>query len=92
MLDIFETDVKEVLTATPSSREYPGRVMLESVDPDAPMPIVSKGETSRGVMVVWRVTFRRGFEIQGFTVEPGTTYDFDATLKRSGDQWLIDNF
>lgn len=66
--------------------------MLEAVDPSGPITVKSKKETEYGLKVVWQVTFRRGFEIEGKKVEAGTQYDFDATLKKTEKGWLIDNF
>ena len=85
-------DMKEVLTAEPSSGDYPMRVAMEAIDEKEPIIIVSKKETPYGLKVVWQVTFKKGFTIEGHTIHPGDTYDFDATLKKSGDHWLIDNF
>lgn len=84
-------DVLEVLTAAPSSPSYPGRLMFESVDPQAPITVLSQEETEYGLAVVWRATFAKGFEIEGHKIEPGATYDFDATLRKTRKGWLIDN-
>jgi len=86
-------DIREVLNATPWSSRCQMKQMLESLDTDAPMPIVSKEETPRGAKVVWRVTFKEEFKTKkGLVFEPGMTHDLDATLKRHGDRWLIDGF
>jgi len=42
-------------------------------------------------MVVWQVTFKREFSIEGHTFNAGATMDFGGTLRRAGDSWLIDN-
>ena len=85
-------DVWETLTAKPGTPRYPGRVMMEAVDPSRPMTVKSQKETEHGLKVVWQVTFRRGFQIEGHKVETGTQYDLDATLKKTEKGWLIDNF
>jgi len=85
-------DIWEVLTSEPGSSRYPGRVMMESIDVNQPIEVISKVETQYGLKVVWRVTFAKGFVIQGHKIEAGTQYDFDATLKRTEERWLIDNF
>jgi hypothetical protein len=85
-------DVWETLTAKPGTPRYSGRVMMEAVDPSRPMTVKSKKETEHGLKVVWQVTFRRGFEVDGKKVEAGTQYDLDATLKKTEKGWLIDNF
>ncbi|MHC4456320.1 MAG: hypothetical protein ACYS0I_04345 [Planctomycetota bacterium] len=85
-------DIKKALTAEPSSQLYPARVMMEAVDEKEPITVVSKKKTPYGLEVVWQVTFKNSFTIEGHTVHPGDTYNFDATLKKSGNYWLIDNF
>ena len=83
-------DVRRVLTAEPSSLEYPGRLMFEAIDPDALMPVISMEETEQGLMIVWRVTFKRDVQAEGQTVvKAGDTFDFDGTLRKSGDKWLF---
>lgn len=85
-------DVWETLTAKPGTPRYPGRVMMEAVDPSRPMTVKSQKKTEHGLKVVWQVTFRKGFEVEGKKVEAGTQYDLDATLKKTEKGWLIDNF
>jgi hypothetical protein len=86
-------DIRKVLEAKPGTRSFEMRQMLESLDLKAPMPIVSKSESQYGTKVVWRVTFKKAFKpAKGPTFKPGATYDLDATLKKSGQVWLIDNF
>ena len=85
-------DVWETLTAKPGTPRYKGRVMMEAVDPNRPMTVKSQKETEHGLEVVWQVTFRRGFEIEGHKVQAGTQHDLDATLKKTEKGWLIDNF
>jgi hypothetical protein len=85
-------DIWEVLTAPPGSPRYPARIMLESIDARAPIEVVSEERAANRLKVVWRVTFRRDFEIQGQEVLAGSTYDLDATLQQVGDRWLIDSF
>ena len=86
-------DIQKVLEAKPGSSRYEMKQMLESVDLDVAMPIVAKQPTEQGTKIIWRVTFKREFKpSKGPVFKPGTTYDFDATLKRPEDRWLIDNF
>lgn len=83
-------DVRRVLTAEPSSPDYPGKLMFEAIDPDALMPIISMEETENGLEIVWRVTFKRDVQAEGQTViKAGDTFDFDGTLKKSGEKWLF---
>ncbi len=83
-------DVKKALASAPDD-DF--RRLLESVDPEAPMPIVSQKTEGEKLAVVWRVTFKRDFRTQeggGLTFKTGSTYDLDASLQKSGDDWLID--
>jgi hypothetical protein len=81
-----------VLTSEPGQGEYAARIMMQAVDPDKPMPILSKDGPDDGLKVKWQVTFAKGFEIEGKKVDAGSTYDFDAILKKTDKGWLIDNF
>jgi beta-lactamase regulating signal transducer with metallopeptidase domain len=85
-------DIWKTLTAEPGQSEYAGRIMMQAVDPGAPMPILSKEGPDDRLKVIWRVTFAKGFEIEGKTFQTGSTYDFDATLRKTDKGWLIDNF
>jgi RNA polymerase sigma factor (sigma-70 family) len=87
-------DVQELLNAPPDDpdrrSEYQMKLWFQALDPDAEMPIVSSEETERGTSVLWRVTFKHDFTVEGHTFRAGETYDLDATLRQSGDSWLID--
>lgn len=85
-------DIREVLTAEPGSDTYTFRAMMESIDPEVPMKVLSKTETEKGLVVVVQATFGKAFEIEGVSMEAGSTYDFDATLRETDHGWLIDNF
>lgn len=85
-------DIVDTLTARPGTPRYAARAMMQSVDISKPMKLKSQEETEHGLKAVWEVTFRSGFEIEGRKVEAGTHYDFDATLKKTAQGWLIDNF
>jgi hypothetical protein len=86
-------DIRKVLEAKPGTRSFEMKQMLESLDLKAAMPIVSKSESQHGTKVVWRVTFKKEFKSsKGPAFKTGATYDLDATLKKSGKIWLIDNF
>lgn len=89
-------DIQEILEPDPDSRTYQSKLMMKewmmSFDGDAEMPIIHKEETSNGTKVVWEVTFKKDFTMKGHTFSTGDTMELDATLKKSGDDWLIDNF
>lgn len=89
-------DVQELLAAGPDDPrrkdEYEFKVLLQSLDPDAEMPIASTEETERGTSVAWQATFKKDVTMAGHTFRAGDTFDLDATLRKSGDSWLIDGF
>jgi hypothetical protein len=85
-------DIRKMMEASPGSPGYLMKGMLAALDTKATMPIIEKKETRSGTKVVWRVTFKREFNAgKGQTFKAGSTYDLDATLKKRGDRWLIDN-
>jgi len=85
-------DIEEVLAAAPDDSEYGFKLLFQSLDPDAEMPIVEMEETLAGTNVVWLVTFKRDFSIQGTDFPAGSQMDLDATLVECDGKWLIDNF
>ncbi len=89
-------DTQEILTATPSSfAKYQFRQLFEAVDPNIPIKIVSQQEKDDYMKVVWLLTFKRTVKLGGgpkeMVFKPGSTFEFDATLKRTEQGWLIDN-
>ncbi len=88
-------DMEEAINADPDDpaqrSEYGVKMLFQSLDPEAEMPMLSVEETEHGTSVVWQVTFKSEFSIEGHTFNAGDTMDFDGTLRRSGDSWLIDN-
>lgn len=85
-------DIWRSLTSEPGQTEYAFRIMLQAVDPNAPMIIRAMEGSEDQLKVVWQVTFAKDFEIQGKAIQKGSTRDFDATLKKTDKGWLIDNF
>ena len=85
-------DIEEVLAAAPDDSEYGFKLLFQSLDPDAEMPIVEMEETLTGTNVVWLVTFKRDFSIQGTDFPAGSQMNLDATLVEHEGKWLIDNF
>ena len=88
--------MQEILYADPDDPaqqdEYHMKLWFQSLDPDAEMPMVSVEETEHGTSVVWQVTFKEEMTMEGHTFRAGDTWELDATLRPSGDSWLIDNF
>ncbi len=91
-------DVREVLGADPSQASKHGfRMVIRAIDPDGPITVVSRKGTSEDEMsITWRVTFKSAVSFteggKEVTFKPGDTLDLDASLKKVGDRWLIDNF
>lgn len=89
-------DMEEILFADPDDPEqrdeYGMKLFFESLDPDAEMPVLSVEEDEHGTSIVWQVAFKNEFTIEGHTFSAGDTMELDATLRQSGDSWLIDNF
>ncbi len=81
-------DIKRLFT----TEGHPLRAMFAAVDADSPVgPVMQNMGTDDRLSITWRVTFARVFDIKGKTFEPGATFDLDATLKKSGPHWMIDN-
>jgi RNA polymerase sigma-70 factor (ECF subfamily) len=87
-------DVQELLAAGPDDPQlrdkYQFRLLLQSLDPDAEMPIHSTEQTERGTSVSWQVIFKKDLAMAGHMFHAGDTFELDATLRKSGDSWLID--
>lgn len=86
-------DMQEAIFADrddPAQRsKYEVKLLFEALDPDAEMPVLSVEETEHGTSVVWQVTFKSEFTMEGHTFNVGETMEFDGTFRRSGDSWLI---
>ncbi len=89
-------DMQEILNADPADpkqrSEYEMKLWLQSLDPDAEMPIIETTEEGDAMGVTWQVTFKKDVTVTagGQTFHAGDTYNLDASLRRSGDSWLID--
>lgn len=70
--------------------KYEMKLWLQSLDPQAEMPVTSIEQTERGTSVAWQVTFKNDVTMEGHTFRAGDTWELDASLQRSGDSWLID--
>jgi hypothetical protein len=87
-------DIQKILHAKPDDPaqqdQYRMRLWLQSFDPDTQMPVISVQETEHGTEVAWQVTFKKDVTMAGQTFRTGETFNLDATLRKSGDSWLID--
>ena len=87
-------DMQEILNADPDDpkqqSEYEMRLWLQSLDPDAEMPIVASIEDGGATKVTWQVTFKKDVTAGGQAFRAGDTFNLDAALRQSGDSWLID--
>jgi len=86
-------DMQEAIFADPDDpvqrSKYEVKLLFEALDPDAEMPVLSVEETEHGTSVVWQVTFKSEFTIEGHTFNVGETMEFDGTFRRSGGSWQI---
>lgn len=83
-------DMEEMLAAGPEDSEYAMKTALQSLAPEADMPIIEMVENSGGsVKIIWEVTFRNGTSIEGHTFAAGTRINMDTLVVKSGDSWLI---
>ena len=90
-------DMQEILNADPADpkqrSEYEMKLWLQSLDPDAEMPIIETTEDRgrHGGDVAGDLQKGRDGEAGGGqTFRAGDTYNLDASLRQSGDSWLID--
>jgi len=87
-------DMRAILAAGPDDpqqgSQYQMKLLLQSLDADAEMPVTATESTERGTLVTWQVTFKTDMTMKGHTFHAGDTFDLDATLRKSGDSWLID--
>ena len=85
-------DIKRILAAGPEDPVYDAKLWLQSFDSEAEMPIVSIEQTSAGTKVVWLVTIKSDFVMEGTFFQAGSQIELDATLVERDGKWLIDNF
>lgn len=85
-------DARKMVEADVSDPEYDIKVALQSLDPDAEMPVLITTENPNGsVKIVWEVAFKSDVTIEGHTFHAGDTMPMDSLLVPSGHSWLIDN-
>jgi hypothetical protein len=84
-------DVKKILNAEPSSRECFFKKMWQSIDTDKPVNILDKQLSKDEADIGWEFYFKEDFTVPGRRYKRGDGFEFDATLKKHGDYWLIDN-
>ncbi|MHC4425626.1 MAG: hypothetical protein ACYSYV_05960 [Planctomycetota bacterium] len=85
-------DVKEILSAEPSSRKFFIKKMWLAIDTEKPIEILGKELIEDEAGIGWEFYFREDFTVKGRTFKRrGDAFEFDASLKKHGDYWLIDN-
>jgi len=86
--DSYDYEDAKVLLTGPVTN--PLRMMLDAVDPDAPIQIVAlKTTDDTRCSIKWRMVLKKGFTVKGETFKPGDTFDLDGNLKKVEDRWLI---
>jgi protocatechuate 3,4-dioxygenase beta subunit len=83
-------DVREILNAEPSFRVFFVKKMWESIDTEKPIRVLGKELINGKVSIVWEFYFKEDITIEGRTFKRGDGLEFDASLKKHGDYWLID--
>jgi RNA polymerase sigma factor (sigma-70 family) len=87
-------DVQEILNADPADpaqkSSYEMKLWLQSLDPDAEMPIIEITEDEGGTSVTWQVTYKQDVTVGGQTFRAGDTYNLDASVRQVDGSWLID--
>jgi len=93
---IDHEDMQELLAAGPDDPkqkdEYEFKCLLQSLDPDAEMPVTLTEQTDQSVSASWQVVFKKDATLSGHTFRAGDPFELDASLRKSGDSWLIDGF
>jgi hypothetical protein len=84
-------DVREILNAKTTSRQFFVKKMWESIDAEKPIRILGKQLIEDEVNIGWEFYFKKDFTIEGRTFKPGEGFEFGASLKKHGDYWLIDS-
>lgn len=84
-------DIKEILNAKPTSRKFFLKKMWDSIDTEKPIRILGKQLIEDEAGIGWEFYFKEDFTIEGRTFKRGESFEFDASLKKHGDYWLIDN-
>jgi len=87
-------DMKEILAADasdPRQRDkHETRLWLQSLDPEAKMPIIETKQKADGVVeITWEVVFKKDLTMEGQTFAAGQTMNLDAQLVKSDGKWLI---
>ncbi len=62
----------------------------ESIDTEKPIRVLGKELINGKVSIVWKFYFKEDITIEGRTFKRGDGLEFDASLKKQGDYWLID--
>jgi hypothetical protein len=84
-------NVKKILNAETSSPMFTMKKMWESIDVDKPIRILGKKLVEDEAKIDWEFSFKKELTIEGHTFKAGDTFKFDATLKKRGDCWLLDD-
>ncbi len=84
-------NVERMLAAEPGEEDYQVKMVMQALDPEADVPILSTVQNSNSsVKVVWKATFKSKATVEGHTFFPGDHMEMGSLLVQSGDSWLID--
>lgn len=65
--------------------------MWQSIDTEKPIRILGKRSIEDETSIGWEFYFKEEFAVPGRKYKRGEAFEFDASLKKRGDYWLIDN-
>ncbi len=85
-------DIQETVNAGPDDSDYEVKLLFQSLDPEAEMPVRIKDQTPQRTSVAWFVTFKSDFIIEGHLFPAGSQMELDSTLVEQDGKWLIENF
>jgi len=74
-------DMKEILNAKATSRQFFVKKMWESIDAEKPIRILGKQLIEDEVNIGWEFYFKEDFTIEGRTFKPGEGFEFGASSK-----------
>jgi RNA polymerase sigma-70 factor (ECF subfamily) len=91
-------DIQEILYADASDTSEQGqfqfqmRLWLQSLDPDAEMPVLDVKQLADGeVSIVWQVTLKKDFTLQEHSFSAGEKIELSGKLVERDGKWLFNS-
>jgi hypothetical protein len=83
-------DLGRILKSKPSDKIYFFKKIWLAIDTEKPIKILGKTVIEDEVSIGWKFYLKEDMTIEGKTFKQNEGIEFDATLKKHGDYWLID--